>query len=459
MNGTNPFRLLPKIDVLLNREDLHEFEGKFGHRWAVDLAREVVEQARSHLVNDPTTDVPKLIQRLVERALRHARLSRLQRIVNATGIILHTNLGRAPWSDDLLARVVPTLGGYTNLEYDLIGQTRGGRGRGTREAIARLSGAEDALVVNNNAAAVLLVLFAFAAGQDVLVSRGQLVQIGGGFRIPDILRQSGARLVEVGTTNITSVTDYQNALPDEGGMLLVVHQSNFHQGGFVSEPSLQELASLKNETRLLVHDLGSGNLLENAPDFWRREPLVSESLRQGADLVCFSGDKLLGGCQAGIIAGRKDLITRLGKHPMMRAFRPDKFTFAMLQEVTRIYETDERQRLPHLEKACQASETLEGRIDAFRRKLELSASDYPTVVTHGEMGGGSLPGAAFDSRGLVVETRNVDQAERFFEQRNTPVLGVVRHKQLVWDFLTVSDKEEVILAQALTQWRRQSGLL
>src|SRR6476469_5238217 len=308
-------RDLPSVDELAREA---------GDPLAVDAARAVIDRARAEIQEGG--DPGDLTARLREE-LADARQPRLRRVLNATGIVVHTNLGRAPLAEGALARVVEVGRGYSNLEYDLVRGERGSRQGHVGAVLRRLTGAEAALVVNNNAAAVLLALAALAEGREVVVSRGELIEIGDGFRIPDVLARSGARLIEVGTTNRTRATDYERAIGPETALLLRVHQSNFRVVGFEERPRLEEVAAVARLHDLpLVDDLGSGAV---APV--EAEPTARESLAAGADLVCFSGDKLLGGPQAGIVLGRAELVERLRRHPLQRALRADKLTLAALE--------------------------------------------------------------------------------------------------------------------------------
>ena len=308
-------RDLPSVDELARGVD---------DPLAVDAARRVLDRAREELRSG--ADPGDLAARL-RAELEDARNPRLRRVLNATGVIVHTNLGRAPLPEAALERVHEVGRGYSNLEYDLAEGARGSRQEHLTAILRRLTGAEAALVVNNNAAAVLLALAALAEGRDVVVSRGELIEIGDGFRIPEVLARSGARLVEVGTTNRTRAADYESAIGPETGLLLRVHQSNFRVVGFAEQPTTAELAAVARRHELpLVDDLGSGALVS-----LHDEPTAQDALTAGADLVCFSGDKLLGGPQCGIIAGRTSLISQLKKHPLTRALRVDKFTLAALE--------------------------------------------------------------------------------------------------------------------------------
>src|SRR3954451_10860297 len=312
---------------------------------AVDAARSVIERAREEI--RAGVDPGDLAERLRED-LADARRPRLRRVLNATGVVVHTNLGRAPLAEEAVERVAEVARGYSNLEYDLVEGARGSRQDHVTAVLNRLPGAEAALVVNNNAAAVLLALAALAEGRDVVVSRGELIEIGDGFRIPDVLARSGARLVEVGTTNRTRAADYERAIGPETAVLLRVHQSNFRVVGFEERPRLEEVAAVARSHGLpLVDDLGSGHVSpSNRLLLGQEEPTARESLAAGADLVCFSGDKLLGGPQAGIVLGRADLVERLRRHPLARALRVDKMQVAALEAVLHAYAVGTWPELP-----------------------------------------------------------------------------------------------------------------
>ena len=319
-------RDLPSVDRLLADERLAEAP----HGLAVQAVRAALEHAREEIRagRDPGDVVE-----LALRELTGARAPSLRRVVNATGVIVHTNLGRAPLPRAALERVAEVAEGYSNLEYEIVAGSRGSRQSHLGGILERLTGAEEALVVNNNAAAVLLALAALAEGREVLVSRGELIEIGDGFRIPDVLARSGARLVEVGTTNRTRAADYEHAIGPDTAVLLRVHQSNFRVVGFTERPPLRDLVEIAQRAGLpVVDDLGSGALVDLGD-----EPTVVASLAAGADLVCFSGDKLLGGPQAGIVVGRGDLVERLRRHPLQRAVRADKLTLAALEGTLALY--------------------------------------------------------------------------------------------------------------------------
>ena len=403
---------------------------------AIDAARSVLERAREEI--RAGADPGDLGARLAGE-LQAMRIPNLRRVLNATGVIVHTNLGRAPLAEEAIARVVETARGYSNLELDLSSGTRGSRQDHVAGLLRGLTGAEAALVVNNNAAAVLLALAALGEGREVVVSRGELIEIGDGFRIPDVLTRSGARLVEVGTTNRTRAKDYEKAIGPETALLLRVHQSNFRVVGFTELPRLEELAAVARRHDLpLVDDLGSGVLVE-LPG----EPSAKESLAAGADLVCFSGDKLLGGPQAGIVVGRADLVERLRRHPLQRAMRADKLTLAALEGTLRLY-VEAPERIPVLRMLAQD-------IEAVRARAERLAALVGGAVeeTVGRVGGGALPLAELASFACAVE----ESLAAPLRHGEPPVVGVVRDGKLLLDCLTLADAEVDEVAAAVSACR------
>jgi len=423
-------RDLPSVDELARGND---------DPLAVDAARIVLARAREEI--QAGADPGDLEARLGEE-LASARSARLRRTLNATGVVVHTNLGRAPLAEAALDRVREVGRGYSNLEYDLSAGTRGSRQDHVAGILRRLTGAEAALVVNNNAAAVLLALAALAEGRDVLVSRGELIEIGDGFRIPDVLARSGARLVEVGTTNRTRAADYENAIGPETAVLLRVHQSNFRLVGFTELPSVADLAKVSQRHELpLVDDLGSGALAQVED-----EPSVRESLDGGADLVCFSGDKLLGGPQAGIVVGRADLVERLRRHPLQRAVRADKLTLAALEGTLALYLEPSRalQEIPVLRMAFESAEVVRARAE---RLAGLTGGEIEETV--GRIGGGALPLAELPSFACAVE----EELAAPLRAGDPPVVGVVRDGRLLLDCRTLSDAEVEEVAAAVSRCR------
>ena len=424
-------RDLPSVDELARTSD---------DPLAVEAARIVLARAREEI---QAGSDPGDLQARVADELGAARSPRLRRALNATGVIVHTNLGRAPLAEAALDRVREVGRGYSNLEYDLSAGTRGSRQDHVAGILRRLTGAEAALVVNNNAAAVLLALAALAEGRDVLVSRGELIEIGDGFRIPDVLARSGARLVEVGTTNRTRAADYEQAIGTETAVLLRVHQSNFRLVGFTELPSVADLAKVAQRHGLpLVDDLGSGALRPSNTLLLSEEPSVRESLEAGADLVCFSGDKLLGGPQAGIVVGRAELVERLRRHPLQRAVRADKLTLAALEGTLALYLDPERAfgEIPVLRMAAEPADTVKARAE---RLAELVDGEVEETVAR--IGGGALPLAELPSFACAVE----EELAAPLRAGDPPVIGVVRDGRLLLDCRTLTDPEAEEVAAAV----------
>ncbi len=438
MPGPRSLRDLPSVDRLLADERL---AGE-PHGLLLDIARSVLERARAEIRagREPGPLVDAVLSELAD-----ARRPSLRRVLNATGVLVHTNLGRAPLAEAALARVVEVGAGYSNLEYDLEGGKRGSRQDHLGSLLRRLTGAEAALVVNNNAAAVLLALAALAEGREVVVSRGELIEIGDGFRIPEVLARSGARLVEVGTTNRTRAADYERAIGPETAVLLRVHQSNFRVVGFSEQPELAELAEVSRRHGVtLVDDLGSGALGRVGG-----EPTPAESLRAGADLVCFSGDKLLGGPQAGILVGREDLVERLRRHPLQRALRADKLTLAGLEGTLSLALSPEtRDEIPVLRMLHEPIERVRGRAERLADLVDGEVED-----TVGRVGGGALPLAELPSAACAVE-EGLAEALRL---GSPPVIAVVRDGRTLLDCRTLTDAEIDEVAAAVSAARARDA--
>jgi L-seryl-tRNA(Ser) seleniumtransferase len=408
---------------------------------AVEAARVVLERAREEI---KAGFEPGDLEARVAAEVEALRRPELRRLLNATGVVVHTNLGRAPLAEAALERVREVGRGYSNLEYDVTAGARGSRQDHVAGMLRRLTGAEAALVVNNNAAAVLLALAALAEGREVVVSRGELIEIGDGFRIPDVLARSGARLVEVGTTNRTRASDYDSAVGPVTAMLLRVHQSNFRVVGFSELPTVAGLARVAARHGLpLVEDLGSGVLVDVAD-----EPSVRESLSAGADLVCFSGDKLLGGPQAGIVVGRAELVERLRRHPLQRALRADKLTLAALEGTLGLYLDPERalREVPVLRLVLEPAASVRARAERLAELVDGSVEE-----TVGRVGGGALPLTELPSFACAVE-ESLAAALRAGEP---PVVGVVRDGRLLLDCRTLADSEVDEVAAAVRSCRSQ----
>ena len=434
MPGPRSLRDLPSIDKLLGDERLVDEP----HDLVADAARAVLERAREEI--RAGREPRPLVDSVLEELARSRRPS-LRRVLNATGVLVHTNLGRAPLAEAALERVAEVGAGFSNLEYDLERGERGSRQDHLAALLARLTGAEAALVVNNNAAAVLLALAALAEGREVVVSRGELIEIGDGFRIPDVLARSGARLVEVGTTNRTRAEDYERAIGSETAVLLRVHQSNFRVVGFTERPNLEPLGRIAKRFGLpLVDDLGSGALISVGD-----EPTPAESLRAGADLVCFSGDKLLGGPQAGIVVGRSELVERLRRHPLQRALRADKLTLAALEgTLSLVLDSETRDRIPVLRMLHEPVELVRARAERLASLVEGEVEE-----TVARVGGGALPLAELPSAACAVEE---DLAEPL-RLGDPPVIAVVRDGRTLLDCRTITDHEVGEVAEAVREAR------
>ena len=438
-------RDLPSVDRLLAQSD--ELVRAYGRPLTTQAYRDVLDAARARLRRPANGSAAPTSAELFAQArdrLLALTAPSLRPVINATGVIIHTNLGRAPLSAAALAEVAAAARGYSTLEYDLAEGERGSRSAHVEARLTQLTGAEAALVVNNNAAAVLLILAALAPGRGVVIARSQLIEIGGGFRVPDVLQQSGARLVEVGTTNRTHLPDYQQALTEDVALVLHAHRSNFTQIGFVSEPSLAELASLD---RPLIDDLGSGALLDTAAYGLAHEPTVPESLAAGAALVAFSGDKLLGGPQAGIVVGRRALVERLKRHPLARAVRADKLCLAALSATLLHYLRDEAAReIPVWRMLATPLATLDERAQIWAALLGPAASVIDGKST---VGGGSLPGETLPTRLLALAVDAPNALAARLRAENPPIVARVANERVVFDPRTVLVEEDAALVRGI----------
>jgi L-seryl-tRNA(Ser) seleniumtransferase len=431
-------RDLPSVDRLLADDALAAAPRSL----AVDAARAALERAREALAAGAD---PGDLAVAARAELERLQTPSLRQVLNATGVIVHTNLGRAPLAPSAVHRLAELAGTYSNLELDLESGARGSRQDHAAGLLRRLTGAEAALVVNNNAAAVLLALAALAEGREVVVSRGELVEIGDGFRIPDVLARSGARMVEVGTTNRTRPADYERAIGPETALLLRVHPSNYRVVGFTQSVETRELAQIAKRAALpLVDDLGSGALLDVGD-----EPTASSSLAAGADLVCFSGDKLLGGPQAGIVVGRADLVERLRRHPLQRALRADKLTLVALEETLALYADPDRAR-----REIPVLRMLDEPVEAVRERAERLAGLIGGEVeeTVARVGGGALPLAELPSAAAAIEERLAAP----LRLGSPPVVGIVRDGRLLLDARTLTAEEVDEVARAVLHARRAS---
>jgi L-seryl-tRNA(Ser) seleniumtransferase len=386
----------------------------------------------------------------VVAALRQLSTPGLRPVLNATGVVLHTNLGRAPLAPEAADRVRQIAVSYSNLEYDLDEGERGSRYAPLLSLLRSLTGAEDAVVVNNNAAAVLLVLTALAQGREAIVSRGELVEIGGGFRIPDVMRQSGAKLVEVGTTNRTHLGDYEKAISADTGLLLKVHKSNFAQLGFTEEVSAHALAALGRQTGIPVfEDLGSGALVSIEGEGISAEPTVSSAVAAGVDLVAFSGDKLLGGPQAGIVLGRNDLVSRVKSHPLNRALRVDKMTVAALEATLELYRDGRVDQIPAHRLLKQRPEELRARANRLHALLKDRGIDCGVEPTEGQVGGGAMPRSAPVSYACALEARAPQRLQERLRSADPPVIARVFAERLLLDVRCLDEEDLDSVAAAV----------
>ncbi len=453
-------RALPQVDRLIATPGAQEFCRRFSRSAVVAAARAELEARRRRLLEGEMTAADAAIAAVLEgmhARLRERETAGLRRAINATGIVIHTNLGRAPLAEAARTAAAGIGAGYSNLELDLTTGRRGSRHHAVADLLCELAGAEAALVVNNNAAAVLLTLAALAAGGEVIVSRGELVEIGGSFRIPDIIAHSGARLVEVGTTNRTRLADYARAITPATRVLLKVHPSNYRIVGFTSAVSTAELATLGRERgAILIEDLGSGSLVDLRRFGLPHESTVPETLGAGADLVTFSGDKLLGGPQAGLVVGRRALIEQLQQYPLLRALRPGKLTLAALQATLELYREPERlaHALPVLAMLTRGQEALQARAERLQAMLAaIDGLDAEIAADVGYSGGGSLPEAGIPTRVVRLRPRRigVEELARRLQAHRPAVVARIANDRLVLDLRTVADDELAEIGQAVRE--------
>ncbi len=421
------------------------------------LARESLDAIRSELLSGALQgDRDALVQIAVERvraAAASATRPRLRRVLNATGVVLHTNLGRSPLGERVLAETVEACRGYATLEYDLDAGRRGHRDAVLTPLLSRVLGAEDAAVVNNCAAAVLLTATALAAGREVIVSRGELVEIGGGFRIPDVIASCGAKLVEVGTTNRTRVGDYERAITPATGAILKVHRSNFVVSGFTEEASAKALSSLGRARGVpVIEDLGSGAMVDTTRLGAERERSAREAIADGVDAVMVSGDKLLGGPQAGLIAGRAEVIAKVRRHPLMRALRPGRLVIAALEATLRAYAEGRAERdVASVAMLAQPLEAVEARAKAIAEGLSAGAARLAVKEVEGRVGGGTLPATVLRSWGVHVSGIDVTVLEQRLRAHDPPVVSRIEGGEVILDARTLRDDEVGAVRSALAK--------
>jgi L-seryl-tRNA(Ser) seleniumtransferase len=450
-------RKIPKVDNILKDERWQELES-----YPQDLAkahlRDVLEGLRDSM-KAGTVDAPPAAGDIIDETIKRTTRTlspALKRVINAAGVIIHTNLGRAPLAPSAISRLVAVASGYSNLEYSLEKGERGDRYTHSVSLLTRLSGCESALVVNNNAAAVLLILNTFADGKEVVISRGELVEIGGSFRIPDVMKKSGATLREVGTTNRTFAEDYTQAINENTGLIMKAHTSNYRIRGFVHEATSDDLSALAKARKVPFYfDTGSGLFSSLGIDVGSSEPTVVDEAAKGIDVISFSGDKLLGGPQAGIILGKREFLSAMKKNPLTRALRPDKFTLAVLEATLLLYldPPRARQEIPILRMLSLSAESLKkraSRIDRLLRKEGIGA-DVKVVALYSEVGGGSLPDVYIPSWGLALQPSriSVDVLDRDLRSLDVPVIGRIEKDRFLIDMRTVQEGDEQDLISGL----------
>ena len=449
-------RQIPSVDELLNRPKIVELSRRAGREFTVEITRRALADVREQVtIGTASLNVADIETQIVARIEAELAAS-LRSVINATGVVLHTNLGRAPIGKSAAEHLAATATRYSNLEYDLAEGARGKRDVHTNKLLAELAGAESAIVVNNNAAAVFLVLNTLAKGAEVIVSRGELIEIGDGFRIPDIMAQSGVELREVGTTNRTRIADYERAVNERTRLLLRVHPSNFRIVGFTKRPEIEEIVAMGKRSGIpMVEDLGSGCLV-NLSSVGIDEPIARESFDAGVDIVTFSGDKLLGGPQAGIIAGKKELVERIRRNPLFRALRVDKLTIAALEMTLRAYRRGAWDEIPALRMIRMTAHEIEQRARAFVARLDVTPpTDATLEIREGSsvIGGGSTPDQKLATSLVMVASRRYSAfalEERLRRPASgTPVIARIEEDRLVIDLRTVFVEEEEPLAEAV----------
>jgi len=448
-------RDLPSVEELLQTTSAAELIVQYGRPLTLTAIRDTLEKIRARFSSGQITALPPndLILAQAESFLSVWTTPTLRSVINATGVILHTNLGRAPLSDATIRAMDAVSRGYSNLEYDLEKGQRGSRLVHAESILQKLTGAESAIIVNNNASAVLLVLSALGNKKRVIISRSQLVEIGGGFRIPDVMKQSGAKLVEVGTTNKIRLQDYETALLEKSVVIMHVHPSNFKIIGFTEEPQLKEVVDLAHKASVfVVDDLGSGALIDTAKYGLMHEPTIQESIAAGVDVVCFSGDKLLGGPQAGLIVGKKELIDKIKKHPLARAVRADKVCLAGVTATLLHYLKDQAEReIPVLKMMSITPKQIKGRVEAWINELGRG------TVVEGEstVGGGSLPGESFPTFLLSLSVKSPDRFMKKLREQNPPIIARTMNDKVLLDPRTVLLEQEGALLLGLKMCLRR----
>ncbi|HOK63178.1 MAG TPA: L-seryl-tRNA(Sec) selenium transferase [Soehngenia sp.] len=461
MSNKKYYQMIPKVDEILTDDRVLEIMKTMPRKIVIEAINEEINKIRALIQNDEDekriiNSLNELIINIINNCMEKNKFN-LRRVVNATGVIIHTNLGRSLLNSDVIDNIMQISTNYSNLEFDIQKGKRGSRYSHLEKIISQITGGEAALVVNNNAAAVLLVLSTVAKNKNVIVSRGELIEIGGSFRIPEVMEQSGAILKEVGTTNKTHFEDYKNAIDEETSCIMKVHTSNYKILGFTSDVPVSELKELKNDKILLIEDLGSGVLIDLSKYGISYEPTVSDSIKNGADIVTFSGDKLLGGPQAGIIVGKKELIDKMKKNPLTRALRVDKFTISALEATFRYYldESTAISNVPTLSMIVKSIDKIEEQVirvmDVLKQKIRSEEIIFDIVDDFSEIGGGSLPLEKLNTKCLSIELRkgNIVEFERNLRNYEIPIISRIFKNKILFDFRTIREDEESIVIKAI----------
>lgn len=454
------FRNIPKVDILIEDERIKNLIENNDRDLVIDIVREKTDELREFITNSSseneiTSKIKSLIDDIVVKFKKTTALN-MRKVINGTGTILHTNLGRAVISEKIADRLKEIVTGYSNLEYDIEKGERGERYSHFEDIVCRITGAEAAMAVNNNAAAVMLILSTMAKNKEVIVSRGELVEIGGSFRVPDVMAQSGSTLVEIGTTNKTHLRDYENAITEETAALLKVHTSNYKIVGFTESVSIKELSDLSKKHNIpLIEDIGSGVLIDLSKYGLTYEPTVQESIKNGADVVCFSGDKLLGGPQAGIIVGKKEYINKMKKNPLTRAIRIDKFTATALEAVFHEYIDEENaiKNIPVLNMIVKDIEDVNRLANLLYDKIKpaLNSANIQIEDCLSQIGGGSLPLERINSKCVAIKPNNITTAllEKRLRYSEIPVIIRIANDKAIIDLRTINESEIDILSNII----------
>ncbi len=462
-------RKIPKIDDLMMQIETVETLKPYSQPMKTAQLRIVIQSLREEILAESNQDFslerlqPESIIAVVTARCRQLSDMQLRRVINGTGVVLHTNLGRAPLGDYVREALLDIATGYSNLELDLNSGKRGSRYDHMKELLIELTGAEDAMIVNNNAGAVMLVLSALTKNREVIISRGELVEIGGSFRIPEVMEQSGAVLVEVGATNKAYIRDYEAAVTEKTGAFLKVHQSNFKMMGFTHEVTPEDLVALGKKHELpVINDLGSGLLIDLTPYGFPKEPTVTEAIAAGCDVVTFSGDKLLGGAQAGIIAGNKKWIRQIAKHPLTRALRVDKLTLCALEATLKLYLNPEKalKQIPALKMMTETAEALEERAVQLQQQIlavmgEDSKLTIDLVTDTSQVGGGAYPTVELESRLIrfSAQPEVINELERFLRNHQPALIGRIQAQTYLIDLRTLFDEDFQLICEALQHWK------